>query len=119
MVDIRETLAERARTHGDFEHVAKMSQNLKHMMKSTRAFQDLDFYMAESLEAIAAKIARILSGNARELDHWRDIAGYATLAVRQIERDEMDRQMTETLGAARNIYNTVDQPENEDEQQSA
>lgn len=114
MDNIQNILTERARTHGDFEHVAKMSQNLKHMMKSTRAFEDLDYYMAESLEAIAAKIARILSGNCFDKDHWQDISGYATLVVRQIERVEMDRQITEQLGGANNWANkqpAVDAPE--------
>lgn len=33
----------------------------------------------EALEMICTKIARILAGNARESDHWSDIAGYAEL----------------------------------------
>ena len=111
MVDIRETLAERARTHGDFEHVAKMSQNLKHMMKSTRAFEDLDYYMAESLEQMAMKIARILSGNCFEVDHWQDIAGYASLVVRQIERVEMERLITEQVGESNNWANKQNAPD--------
>ena len=115
MVDIRETLAERARTHGDFEHVAKMSQNLKHMMKSTRAFQDLDFYMAESLETIATKIARILSGNCFDKDHWADISGYATLVVRQIERVEMERLITEQVGESNNWANKQNAPDEPEE----
>jgi hypothetical protein len=66
-------------------------------MQSVNAYMHLDYFMAESLEAIAAKIARILAGNARETDHWQDIAGYATLVVRQIEREEMDRLMSEQV----------------------
>jgi hypothetical protein len=97
MENIQNVLADRARTHGDFEHVAKMSQNLKHQMQSVNAYAHLDYYMAESLEQIAMKIARILSGNAFEKDHWQDIAGYATLVVRQMERVEMDRMMTEQV----------------------
>ena len=97
MENIQNVLADRARTHGDFEHVAKMSQNLKHQMQSVNAYAHLDYYMAESLEQIAMKIARILSGNAMQVDHWQDIAGYATLVVRQIGRVEMDRMMTEQV----------------------
>ena len=97
MENIQNVLADRARTHGDFEHVAKMSQNLKHQMQSVNAYMHLDYYMAESLEQIAMKIARILAGNARDADHWQDISGYATLVVRQIEREEMDRLMSEQV----------------------
>jgi hypothetical protein len=114
MENIQNVLTERARTHGDFEHVAKMSQNLKHMMKSTRAFEDLDYYMAESLEQMAMKIARILSGNCFEKDHWQDISGYASLVVRQIERVEMERMITEQVGESNNWANklpAVDAPE--------
>ena len=115
MENIQNVLTERARTHGDFEHVAKMSQNLKHMMKSTRAFQDLDFYMAESLETIATKIARILSGNCFDKDHWADISGYATLVVRQIERVEMERLITEQVGESNNWANKQNAPDEPEE----
>lgn len=115
MDNIQTVLADRARTHGDFEHVAKMSQNLKHTMKSTRAFEDLDYYMAESLEQMAMKIARILSGNCFETDHWQDIAGYASLVVRQIERVEMDRLITEKVGAANNWANQQNAPDEPEE----
>jgi hypothetical protein len=33
----------------------------------------------EALEMICTKIARILSGNPNDPDHWKDIAGYAEL----------------------------------------
>ena len=115
MENIQNVLADRARTHGDFEHVAKMSQNLKHVMKSTRAFQDLDFYMAESLETIATKIARILSGNCFDKDHWADISGYATLVVRQIERVEMERLITEQVGESNNWANKQNAPDEPEE----
>jgi hypothetical protein len=43
-------------------------------------------YMQESLEMIEQKIARILSGNAYETDHWLDIIGYAALVVRELDQ---------------------------------
>lgn len=117
MENIQNVLADRARTHGDFEHVAKMSQNLKHQMQSVNAYMHLDYFMAESLEAIAAKIARILAGNARETDHWQDIAGYATLVVRQIEREEIDRLMSEQMADVKSQQYAarVEAPQNPDE----
>jgi len=35
----------------------------------------------EALDQIAAKIARILCGDANYADHWHDIASYAQLGV--------------------------------------
>ena len=37
---------------------------------------------------ILHKVARIMAGNPKEADHWRDIAGYATLAVKELEREQ-------------------------------
>jgi hypothetical protein len=39
----------------------------------------------EAFDFIASKLARILSGQAKFADHWRDIAGYAMLVVRELE----------------------------------
>lgn len=93
--NINEILNERAKTHGDFRQVAKLSQNLK---------MTIDFFIAEresaisttqkeALDMICSKIARICVGNNNEIDHWRDIAGYALLVVRELEsvNDECDK----------------------------
>ena len=37
---------------------------------------------------ILHKIGRIVAGDEREVDHWQDIAGYATLAVKELEREQ-------------------------------
>ncbi|CAB4172042.1 hypothetical protein UFOVP1552_8 [uncultured Caudovirales phage] len=39
----------------------------------------MPFYMRESVHMIQQKIARILSGDPFEPDHWMDIEGYARL----------------------------------------
>lgn len=36
---------------------------------------------SESLDMIAHKIGRIIAGDPNVEDHWRDIAGYATLVA--------------------------------------
>jgi hypothetical protein len=81
MTDIDEILNEREKTHGDFEDVARVSQEIKDcfVRPDTSTSQD------EALDMIANKIARICCGNPNEVDHWRDIAGYATLVVRELE----------------------------------
>ena len=92
--NINEILKQRAKTHGDFRQVAKLSQNLK---------MTIDFFIAErenaistthkeALDMIFSKIARICVGNPNEIDHWRDIAGYALLVVRELESENDERK---------------------------
>ena len=81
MTDI---LAERQKTHGDFYDVAMMAQELKDAMRRGKTWGSLDDTEREALQMIASKIGRILAGNPHEADHWRDIAGYATLIERRL-----------------------------------
>ena len=73
---------ERQKTHGDFYRVAGTAQELKDVLRRGKNWKTLDDTQRETLEMIATKIARILSGNPHEVDHWRDIAGYAMLIER-------------------------------------
>jgi hypothetical protein len=75
-------LDEREKTHGDYYRVAMMAQELKDVMRRGKNWKTLDDTQREALEMIASKIGRIMSGNPHEVDHWRDIAGYAALIER-------------------------------------
>ena len=77
-------LDERAKTHGDFYDVAATAQELKDAMRRGKNWKLLDDTEREALQMIASKIGRILAGNPHEPDHWRDIAGYATLIERRL-----------------------------------
>jgi len=79
-------LAERQKTHGEFHSHAFIAQSIKDEMRSTAAWARLIPPQQEALEMIAHKIARILNGNAYHLDHWDDIAGYATLVSKYLEK---------------------------------
>ena len=79
---MNDILDERAKTHGDYYRVAMMAQELKDAMRRGKNWRTLDDTQRETLELVASKIGRILSGNPHEVDHWRDIAGYATLIER-------------------------------------
>lgn len=76
---IEALLAERGKQHGDFSDHARISQSLKLTMKASKNWATLSPIMAESLEMIQHKIARILSGDPNHNDHWDDLAGYAKL----------------------------------------
>lgn len=91
MSDLKKVLDERGANYGDFTHQAGLSQGLKQM-----CFNHLDQvnpagarkftpYMAEGLEMILHKVARIVNGEPFHLDSWRDIAGYATIVADRVE----------------------------------
>lgn len=83
-MDIQTTLNERRNTHGDFTLNSATSQRIKAIMRDGENWNLLIPYQREALEMVAHKIGRILSGNPDEVDHWRDIAGYATLVEQRL-----------------------------------
>jgi hypothetical protein len=81
--NVSATLDQRGSTHGDFSVNSQISQDLKDVMAKTPNWANLTADKKEALHMIQHKIARILSGDAEEPDHYHDIAGYATLAERR------------------------------------
>ena len=72
-------LKERAKTHGDYNRTARLAQDLKTRIRAED--HCLSYAQLEALEMICVKMARIVCGNPDEMDHWRDVCGYATLAM--------------------------------------
>jgi hypothetical protein len=77
-------LNERETTHGDYGKTAETAQGLKRVMYDARRLPTAA--MRESIDLICTKMARIANGDASEPDHWRDIAGYASLVAERLER---------------------------------
>lgn len=69
----------RARTHGDYEQNASTAQSLKEMFRQSSGWGNLKPQQRESLDLIATKLGRILSGDPQHADHWLDLGGYAKL----------------------------------------
>lgn len=84
MSAIKKTLRERGGTHGKFTDNAAVSQAIKHTLRASVNWEALTDYQKESLEMIAHKMSRIVSGNANYMDGWRDIAGYAKLVEEEL-----------------------------------
>ena len=86
---IKETLEQRAKTHGDFRQVAAVAQNLKDILAHGLSAKELNLsaVQAEAIEVICSKLARIVCGNPDEPDHWLDIQGYAELVLRTLVVD--------------------------------
>lgn len=72
-------LGTRQKTHGNFLENAGLSQSIKDVMRSSTNWEKLTDTQKESLEMIALKISRILSGDKDFRDHWDDVVGYARL----------------------------------------
>jgi uncharacterized protein DUF6378 len=84
-MSVEDTLKERGGTHGNWISQSSLAAELKAVMHCQKKWKDgLSFSQQEALDIIAVKIARILTGNPDEPDHWHDIAGYATLAENSI-----------------------------------
>lgn len=81
MSDIKTILAERGKTHGDYGEHAEITQQIKRLMQVQPNWAALYNHERETLDMIAHKVGRILAGNPHFEDHWRDIAGYATLSA--------------------------------------
>jgi hypothetical protein len=76
-------LAERATTHGKYEEHAEVTQGI--LMAGT-SWHKLTPCQRESLHMFAHKMGRIVTGNPNLNDHWDDIAGYAVLVSKDINR---------------------------------
>ena len=84
--NIEAILQNREQTHGSYSVQSSTSQRLKDHIRMSLNWDDLPYDMREALEMIEQKIARIVSGNAYERDHWIDIMGYAALVLRELDQ---------------------------------
>jgi hypothetical protein len=79
-------VAEREKSHGDFRHTAALAQRIKVVYRDSRNWDQLTHVQREVLDAVATKVARILSGDPGFPDHFDDIAGYVHLALQSMDR---------------------------------
>lgn len=78
---MQELLAERKKTHGEYLDHSSVTQAIKQICYSSPNARRLLDHERETIDMIAHKLGRILSGDPHFEDHWRDIAGYATLSA--------------------------------------
>ena len=85
-----EILEQRQQTHGDYRLNAELSQNLLEFVMGTMGERWFAMapYQRHSIQMICMKLARVAVGKHDEIDHWRDISGYAELVVRELEEKE-------------------------------
>ena len=88
-MEINDILNQRQQTHGDYTTVAKIAQELKIIIAPYITNKSPS--QKEALDMICSKIARICNGNANKTEHWEDIAGYAMLVIRELEKQEQEK----------------------------
>lgn len=89
MTTLQDTLEQRGSTHGVFCMNSRISQQLKHHIRNEQGYNRLTYAQKEALDMIMHKISRILAGDPKFIDSWRDIAGYAQLVVDELYKDPM------------------------------
>ena len=99
MDDIQQTLEERGTRYGEFPGHAQISQDIQNAIArgiygrgDGLDVGDIEPYILEALTMIAHKIGRIVNGDLYYDDSWRDIAGYATLVVNELEKSQKENQ---------------------------
>ena len=81
---VEELITERGTRYGKFKDGAEIMQSLKDIMRDVDGWDNLTASQKEALDMIQHKIGRILNGDPTYDDSWKDIAGYATLIVNEL-----------------------------------
>lgn len=86
-MEINETLQKRGKTHGKFEDNAWLAQKFKELFRGSSNWHDLSSVQRESLDLLALKLSRILSGDPNYSDNWHDAQGYLKLAEESLKNE--------------------------------
>lgn len=89
MSDASSLITERSKTHGDFSHTAKVAQAIHAVLATGLGHKDIHPIMAEALNQIAVKLARIVCGDPSFPGHWEDVAGYSQLVLDHLKQKEV------------------------------
>lgn len=85
LTTLTELLTDRSSQYGPASEVAKVHMAFLDILTTHPNWTKLTPTMRMSLVMIFNKVARQLVGNARKLDTWQDIAGYAQLPVEDMQ----------------------------------
>lgn len=86
-MDIEEVLEKRGSRYGVYQDVSSTAQSLKEVLRSRPSWPQMEPFMQESLDMICNKLARIANGDPYYKDSWVDVTGYATLVVKELEKN--------------------------------
>ena len=83
-METADLLNEREQTHGNFRDNARCCVALQETVEQNWKGPKPTDIQKTALDYILMKIARIVTGDATHKDSWDDIAGYATLAAKEL-----------------------------------
>ena len=92
---IQNILTQRGSTHGEFRANSAVSRIIRRAVIQAIEGRGitLDAYQEEAINMIAHKLGRIAQGDPYFVDHWQDIAGYATLTAERITDDTVTKNL--------------------------
>lgn len=77
-----DVLMERQMTHGDFSSNSTLTMDLFGLCKEQPEFSELPKPIQFAIFMILHKTSRAICGDHKYTDHWVDIQGYASLAMK-------------------------------------
>ena len=85
-MSIEQILAQRGKTHGEFEDQARCAQELKEIWHrhAKKCGNNGNPMVNEAVDMALHKLARAAVGDLLEPDHWLDVQGYAKLVSDRI-----------------------------------
>ena len=95
-MNITDTLSDREKKYGKFADNAYLAQSLRNLMRTVDGWFKLPDTQREALDNIMGKIARQINGAKDYPDNFHDIAGYATLAEKEILSQLREKSEGET-----------------------
>lgn len=80
---VSDILKERGQQHGDYKLQCDIAEQIKRALHGgvVECQSHLSNDKRHSLDLIATKLSRIVTGDPSHEDHWRDIEGYARLVA--------------------------------------
>lgn len=97
-MDIEQTLKDRGNAYGDYATIARMTQAVIKTLSTGGSNVALRTATHnETLHMVAHKLARVAVGDPNHEDTWRDIAGYATLMLREAQKEKENTQMSDEV----------------------
>ncbi len=81
-MNTEELLNERDKTHGDFRENARLAQAFKQIARTGLNWDKMNDIHREAFDMVFHKVARALTGDWKENDHYEDLAGYAKLPIK-------------------------------------
>lgn len=92
---VTEITKQRGSVYGPFLHNALVAQAIKAAIRGIpdpdnegMSWENLPLDVRESLDLIALKMSRIVTGSAEYLDNWDDIGGYAKIVADRIRASQ-------------------------------